>query len=313
VVPAPTFTDATGDGMTNTLGDTVTVQVHCTFGVITPGIANILGGSVAVSAESNFPVKTGMANITEIPGVGEPGPAPVAAFIANDTIVSPDELTVIGPVVAVDFRDTSGGGPTQWEWDLGDGDKATTQDVVHTFACANPKCEYQVKLRAINVDGDDEAQMKVIVIGETEANFTSDTQAGDAPLTVEFTDASDSGATAWDWDFGDGNTGTGPTATHTYADPGTYDVTLTVTYPDPTGQVKVTKVGYITVGDGMCTVPSLTGVRFDNADEIWAAADFTGSVLRAPGAPNGNFIITAQSLTATSLAPCESNVTVDRP
>ena len=36
----------------------------------------------------------------------------------------------------------------------------------------------------------------------------------------------------YEWDFDDGSTGTGPTPAHTYAAPGTYDVTLTVTDDD---------------------------------------------------------------------------------
>jgi len=35
------------------------------------------------------------------------------------------------------------------------------------------------------------------------------------------------------WDFGDGNTGTGKTPTHKFENPGTYNVTLTVTTSDP--------------------------------------------------------------------------------
>ena len=46
VVPTPTFTDRDGNGFTSDLGDTAEVQIGCSFGVITPGIANVVGGSV---------------------------------------------------------------------------------------------------------------------------------------------------------------------------------------------------------------------------------------------------------------------------
>ena len=59
-MPTPTFTDTNGNGLTTDLGDTAQVQIGCTFGVITPGIANIVGGTVQVAAASSFPVKTGM-------------------------------------------------------------------------------------------------------------------------------------------------------------------------------------------------------------------------------------------------------------
>jgi hypothetical protein len=36
-------------------------------------------------------------------------------------------------------------------------------------------------------------------------------------------------------------------------------------------------------------------------------------VSRAPGAPKGNFDITAQSLVYTSIVPCSSNVQVSAP
>lgn len=47
-------------------------------------------------------------------------------------------------------------------------------------------------------------------------------------LTVICTDLS-LGPTSWHWDFGDGRTSTEQNPTHTYASPGTYTITLTVT------------------------------------------------------------------------------------
>lgn len=315
VVPDPIFTDVTGDGNPTGLGDTGTVRITCTFGVITPFISNILGGSVQVTAESNFAVKTGVSAIATGGGTPGGGSAPNAAFSGNGTI-SPNSITVIGPTVDVEFRDTSGGNPTEWAWNFADGTTSNAQDPLqHTFSCAFSSCQYVVTMTATNILGSSSASMTVTVVGSSDVNFTSDTQAGNAPLTVQFTDASTAGGTTWDWDFGDGDTGTGATVSHQYDTPGSYDVSLTVTYPDPVGQLTTTKTGYITVTVGMCTVPSLTGVRFNDALARWRAApyNFTGIVIRASGAPSGNFIITAQDLTATDLAPCNSNVTVSRP
>jgi PKD repeat protein len=59
------------------------------------------------------------------------------------------------------------------------------------------------------------------------ANFTADVTAGEAPLTVAFTDNS-TGADSWSWAFGDGANATDRNTTHTYTAPGTYTVNLTV-------------------------------------------------------------------------------------
>ena len=120
------------------------------------------------------------------------------------------------------------------------------------------------------------------------------------------------GGTAYAWNFGTGQgTGTGATTSHTYNTAGTYTVSLTVTYP--TGDVTHTKVNYITVASGLCTVPTLTGQKRNDAQGIWTGAGFTGTVSDGPGAPNGNYTITTQSITAASTVPCNSAVVVNRP
>lgn len=51
---------------------------------------------------------------------------------------------------------------------------------------------------------------------------------GPAPLTVQFTARSITGAREWSWSFGDGGTSTEQNPVHTYNDPGTYSVELTI-------------------------------------------------------------------------------------
>jgi len=76
-------------------------------------------------------------------------------------------------------------------------------------------------------------------------NFTANTTAGPAPLTVRFTDTSTGNPTAWLWSFGDGATSTERNATHTYTAAGTYTVNLTV--ENAAGSDSVVKANYITV------------------------------------------------------------------
>jgi PKD repeat protein len=78
------------------------------------------------------------------------------------------------------------------------------------------------------------------------AAFSGSPTSGDAPLAVSFTDTSTGAPASWLWDFGDGTTSTLQNPSHTYSDPGTYTVALTVS--NAAGSDTETKVGYITVG-----------------------------------------------------------------
>jgi PKD repeat protein len=82
------------------------------------------------------------------------------------------------------------------------------------------------------------------------ADFTAIPTSGDAygaiELVVDFTDASTGPVTGRSWDFGDGiGTSTETNPTYTYADPGVYTVTLTVTGPGSAGDT-IVKTDYIT-------------------------------------------------------------------
>jgi PKD repeat protein len=75
---------------------------------------------------------------------------------------------------------------------------------------------------------------------------------------VNFTDQSTGQITSWSWNFGDGSTSREQNPSHTYNDPGTYTVSLTVTGPE--GSDTETKTDYINVrspGKAMPWIPLL--------------------------------------------------------
>jgi len=92
-------------------------------------------------------------------------------------------------------------------------------------------------------------------IPPSDADFSADVRTGQAPLTVQFADRSTGNITEWLWDFGDEQTSTNQNPTHTYDNPGSYTVTLTVTGPQGT-DVEI-KEDYIEVSDVEIIVDNL--------------------------------------------------------
>ena len=85
-----------------------------------------------------------------------------------------------------------------------------------------------------------------------QANFRANIRYGVAPLDVTFINQGSGDLTDRLWDFGDGvQNSSRDYVTHTYTEPNTYTVSLTVY--GPLGSDKKTKTGYITVTDGDTT------------------------------------------------------------
>lgn len=299
VVPAPAFTDRNGDGDAVDIGDLAEVSLSCDFDVWTPVISGILGETIEVSASAVFPIKTGQIGS----GGGGGGLVPQAAFTADDTTGAPPHT--------VQFTDESGGSPTSWAWNFGDGvGTSTLRDPTYTYS--NPGV-YSVTLTVSNSAGTGAPLTKTNYISVSTPgvyDFTSDTTTGPRPLTVQFTDLSTGGPTAWLWSFGDGQTSTLQNPTNTYTTAGTYTVTLDVT--TPTGSGTVTKTNYINVEVGACLVPDFVGTKRNDAQTLWASRGFTTTVQDAAGAPNGNYTIGFQSLTGNSTVPCNAVVQVNQ-
>ena len=168
-------------------------------------------------------------------------PPPVAQFTANKTAGNAP--------LTVQFTDLSTGSPTSWAWDFqNDGIMdSTAKNPVFTYATPGL---YSVKLTATNAGGSD-VETKTSYINVTTvppvANFTANKTAGDAPLTVQFTDLSTGSPTSWAWDFQ--NDGITDTTTQnpvfTYPTAGTFTVKLTAT--NAGGSDPEIKTNYITV------------------------------------------------------------------
>ena len=148
--------------------------------------------------------------------------------------------------LTVTFTDTSTGAPTSWSWDFGDHQTSSTRNASHTYSDPGT---YSVSLTVTYPGFENMSVTKtdyITVLPSLVPGFTASPRAGDRPLSVQFTDTTDGGPTAWNWSFGDGQFSTAKNPLHTYTGPGLYTVRLTVTYPG-FESTSVTKTNYITV------------------------------------------------------------------
>ena len=137
--------------------------------------------------------------------------------------------------LTVQFNDTSTGPHDQWEWEFGDGNKSAEQKPLYTY---NQPGSYNVKLIISNTGGEQAtiAQDNYITVNPAPAaselipNFTGTPRSGVSPLAVQFTDTSTGFVepVTFLWDFGDGNSSSSQNPPYSYAEPGSYSVTLTI-------------------------------------------------------------------------------------
>jgi PKD repeat protein len=136
----------------------------------------------------------------------------------------------------------------QVTWDFGDGTTSNEEMPVHTYAVPGV---YTVLLTAVTSTGCESHACDVVFAFDDSTYCPVDTfyygcqamywaapgfdpaMGTIDPLTVTFSDISFGSVLTRHWDFGDGSTSTdGPTVAHTYAAPGLYEVTLSITTQD---------------------------------------------------------------------------------
>jgi len=324
-IPDPEFPTGTA------MGQQVRVQLSCNFQIVTPIIAQILGGNILATADATYPIKEGA--VATVPGGGAPIVLPPAA----DFVASP--RTGWSPLT-VTMTDISLNQPTSWTWDFSVGPTSTGAGVGNaspgvatvrgphtvTYTCVgNPgdTCTFGVTMGVANAGGSDSVSRPNYIVVTVPpptgpiADFTATPRSGTQPLSVTFTfndlRAGTVTYTTYEWDFTNDGTfdATGRTTTHSYSSPGLYDVRLRVT--DSTGaQSSVIKEGFIYVGRRICTVPDFATTKKNGAQTLWASAGFTTTVNLSP--PNSNYTIHSQTILGGTVDPqpngCNSVITV---
>ncbi len=122
----------------------------------------------------------------------------------------------------------------RWSWEFGDGGQDIGQHVIHHF---EEPGTYIVRLSVRDNRGATSvATVSIEIVNDNAipiARIDARPSQGEAPLlvTCDGTASSDDDGdiTHWAWEFGDGQTAEGSTVSHSYLNPGTYTIQLTVT------------------------------------------------------------------------------------
>jgi PKD repeat protein len=136
--------------------------------------------------------------------------------------------------LACGFADAShdeDGSIAGWQWTFGDGSSSTLQSPGHLYPAPGT---YSVTLKVTDNGGATGSATQSVSVTASGSNMppSSSFSSSCAGLVCSFTDRSvdpDGSIAAWSWTFGDGGTSTSRNPSRTYADAGTYPVTLTVT------------------------------------------------------------------------------------
>ena len=219
-----------------------------TFEGGTPATSTAQNPSVTYDQIGDYDVKLVVTNeigdkdsITRVNYVNALPQPPVPDFTVSATAGS-------APFV-VNFTDNSTNDPTSWLWEFPGGVPSTSseQNPTVTYSLAGT---YSVTLTATNEGGSTtvtaDELIDVTVIPPVTDFSVSDAE-GIAPFTVTFSDQSANAPTSWQWSFpgGEPSTSTVKNPTVTYAQAGTYSVTLLTS--NSAGNDALTREGYITV------------------------------------------------------------------
>jgi len=220
----------------------------------------------------------------DIPVLGLPN----AAFVAAPTVQQFPESTV----EIVNLSNANPGSQYTWDWDDGNQSVSTNPDDPQTYTY-DSWGEFTIQLTVGNeVCSDSSSQTITIEPPLPIADFTGEGK-GCSPLVVAF-ESTSTYAESFLWNFGDGTKSELPNPTHTYYEPGTYNVTLTVIGPGGDQDIEI-KTGivtvhpraeaYFTVNPPVITIPDqvfFLNLSTDANDFLWDFGDGGSSTAFSP-------------------------------
>ncbi len=130
---------------------------------------------------------------------------------------------------SINFFNFSGGAPTSFYWEFGDGTTSTLENPNHLFADSGL---YQVCLTIVDSIGATCSYCDNVIVGDPndsgcQAYFYSEADSNSVN-SVNFWNYSAGTSTTFYWEFGDGTTSTLENPNHVFATTGTYQVCLTI-------------------------------------------------------------------------------------
>ena len=209
------------------------------------------GGTPATSDEQNPTIiynEPGVYDVSlTITAGGETDEITMQAFVQVLPLPTASFTAMLAPGQASPMITNTSTDADSYSWDFGNGDASTEENPSVTYTEAGT---YTITLTATNECGSSTATQEVEVIFPVEPSFTATETEGCVPFTTTFMAVPQGEGLTYEWEFegGSPDVSTDPNPVVTYDQPGSYNVSLTIT--NAAGPATVVESDYIVVNDG---------------------------------------------------------------
>lgn len=202
-------------------------------GTITSRLWSLGDGATATAAVVNHVYSTSGQFTVTLSVTGPGGTSSTTkSVLVSGPLSAHFEYSPANPTTSdtIQFTDQSGGAPTAWLWNFGDGTSSSEQNPSKQYATQGT---FTVTLTTSRSGVSASTSKSLTVSGATPgtpvvvAAFDVSAPVAGPGTAIAFTDRSSGSPTDWSWSFGDGTTSMVQHPTHVYTATGTYIVTLT--------------------------------------------------------------------------------------